>query len=80
MDLETVLESLLALLRDKYPDIDMAADTALDDGVAIDSLSRIELVMLLEDHFDLQLERADLDRLTTPAAMAQLIADRRSVA
>ena len=51
----------------------LADETELLDSGILDSLATLEVVMFLEEEFDLNLERADLDALATPGSITDLI-------
>ncbi len=72
---EQILEKVLAFLAEGSPDDKTAftASTPLRDGVVIDSLDFVEVIMFLEREFGLSLDPGDLDQLETPAAVTQLI-------
>ena len=54
----------------------VTGSTRLSDGVLIDSLIMLQVILFLETEFGLSLERADLDRIETPDSIARLIVGR----
>jgi acyl carrier protein len=72
---EETLEKVLAFLREKFPSVagGLTASTNLRKSVLLDSLAIMEVVMFLEESFDLSLERADLGQFDTPQAIADLV-------
>ncbi len=81
MEREQILEKVLAFLAEGSPDENTAfsASTPLRDGVVIDSLDFVEVIMFLERDFGLTLDPGDLDHLETPAAITELIVRKHSL-
>ena len=75
MERREILEQVLNFLSGRFEDsgAEIAETTAFGDTVILDSLATLEVVMFLEEEFNLNLERADLDALTTPASITDLI-------
>ena len=55
----------------------VTGSTRLSDGVLIDSLIMLQVILFLETEFGLSLERADLDRIETPDSIARLIVGKK---
>ena len=49
-------------------------DTSLSETVLLESVMVLEIVMLLEEEFDIDIDRGDLDSFGTPASIAELAA------
>jgi acyl carrier protein len=79
MERQEVLERVLTFLSGLFGDKEagIAESTRLGDTVMLDSLATMEVVMFLEEQFELSLDRADLDQLTTPAGITDLILRKR---
>ena len=75
MERGEILERVIAFLSGRFEDrgAKIAETTALGDTVMLDSMATLEVVMFLEEEFGLNLERADLDALATPASITDLI-------
>jgi acyl carrier protein len=78
MDKAKIVERLLEILAERFAAEaeGLTATARLEETVLIDSVAYIELVMLLERHFGLSVDRADLDRLATPQSIAELILEK----
>lgn len=77
---DEALERILGFLAEKFPGQaeGVTAGTDLGNSILLDSLSAMEVVMYIEQAFDLDLERGDLDQFTTPENIARMIARKRS--
>ena len=70
--LDTVYDACVEVLR-----VDRAAlteTTAFADDLEADSLALVEIVMVLEERFDLRIPEDDLGDVTTIGAAADLVA------
>ena len=79
MERGEVVKQVLAFLGDRFGDRreGISADSRLSETMMIDSLATLEIVMFIEEQHGLTLERADLDRLTTPGSIADLIVEKQ---
>ena len=70
-----ILEQVLSFLSGRFKEggTEIVETTAFGDTIILDSLATLEIVMFLEEEFGLNLERADLDSLTTPGGITDLI-------
>lgn len=61
------------------PDVDVAAITAETslESLGIDSLDRIELVMKIEDRFEIEISHEEAKRCQTVGAIESLIKEKR---
>ena len=57
---DEILEGILGHLRENFPGQDFEADTNLE-GLLVESLTMMELIIFMEDAFGLRFTRADLD-------------------
>ncbi len=70
MDLQEIIDEL--------PAEKLAYETPLfesmdPDGIALDSIAALELVVLLKDHFGITVKDTDMKKLTTVANIAEYI-------
>ena len=77
-----VLEQVLAFLSERFPDAEKPFDasTRLSDSALISSIEVLEVVMFLEEQFNLDLVRSDLQYIQTPETITELILSKGSVA
>ena len=52
---------------------DVGPDTTQDDLAAWDSVGHLNLMLLVEDEFDVQLDVPDMERLTSVAALVSFL-------
>lgn len=73
-----VAEQVAAVIHDLFglPMDALTPQTALQDGLQLDSLSVVELQVAIEDHFDIRFDPADTDDVGT---LGDLTAAVRSV-
>jgi acyl carrier protein len=76
-------DRILAVIREKLAahdaaGIDIGPDTDLAADLAIDSVAAMDLVMEIEDHFDLDIPVNDLSELRTVGDLVALV--RRQIA
>ena len=81
MNIENINSRVLALLnenlaKDQEP---LTPSAALSETVLLESVMVLEVVMLLEEEFDINLDRADLDSFDTPANIAGMVARKLPV-
>ena len=62
-----MLESIFAILKEQLnvSDVAITADTSFEKDLEVDSLDLFELVMALEEEYDVEIPSEDLERLTT---------------
>ena len=78
-DAETILRVLVPLMCRlcEQPDLALAPATLLAEIPGIDSLRQLQAVALLEEHFDVEVDVAALDDLTTVGDVIAVIAQAR---
>ncbi len=54
------MDELMEILEEMRPDVDFKAEKALIDDHLLDSFSIITLVSELEDHFDIEIDAAEM--------------------
>lgn len=59
---------------------DLTPETRFAEDLEADSLALVEVVMELEERFDLRIPEDDLEGVTTIGAAADLVADRLAAA
>lgn len=69
------MEELLLILREMDDSVDWEKETAVIDDRLLDSFGVISLVAELEDHFDVEIEAAEIvpGNFNSAAAMYQMI-------
>jgi acyl carrier protein len=79
MERGEVVEQVLVFLGKRFGEgpEGIAADARLSETMMLDSLATLEIVIFIEEQYGLTLERADLDRLTTPGGIADLILEKQ---
>ncbi len=75
MQRHQILERVLARLEEGFSSdgASLDATTRLSESGLLDSFDVLRIIMLLEDEFDVDFDRSDLDDLDTPARIAELI-------
>lgn len=76
--LDAVYEACVDILR--VDRSELAETTRFADDLDADSLALVEIVMELEEKFDLEIPEDQLEGVTTIGAAADLVSDRLSVA
>lgn len=69
------MEELLMILKEMDDSVDWEKETAVIDDRLLDSFGVISLVAELEDHFDVEIEAAEIvpENFNSAAAMYQMI-------
>lgn len=69
------MEELMSILREMDDSVDWEKETAIIDDRILDSFGVISLVAELEDHFDIEIEAAEIvpGNFNSVAAMYQMI-------
>ena len=70
--LDAVYDACVEIL--KVDKADLSETTSFADDLDADSLALVEVVMELEEHFDLRIPEDDLDGVTTIGAAADVVA------
>jgi len=77
---DDLTSEVISLLKDTFHmeecEVDPEADLAV--GIGLDSLSRIEFVMAIEDHFNLELRNHVTQKVTTVTEIVELVRRLRS--
>ena len=62
-----MLERIVEIVKEQLnvSDVAITADTSFEDDLEVDSLDLFELVMALEEEYDVEIPSEDLERLTT---------------
>ena len=62
-----MLERIVEIVKEQLnvPDVAITADTSFEKDLEVDSLDLFELVMALEEEYDVEIPSEDLERLTT---------------
>lgn len=60
--------------------VEIVADTPLNEGGLLDSMATTQLVLFLEQEFDIEIQEDDLidGRLSSLASIEQLVVDRKA--
>lgn len=66
-----VVECICRLLGMKAEDVKQDAD--LEDGLGMDSMDKIELVMALEEEFEIMLDDEEIEKCKTVADVVALV-------
>ncbi len=77
MDESMVFERIKALAKDCFSiaDIEITADTSYTD-LGLDSLDAYELLMAVEDTFEITLPEDNIDQISTMQDMVDMVMDR----
>lgn len=72
---DLLMEELLMILKEMDDSVDWEKETAVIDDRLLDSFGVISLVAELEDHFDVEIEAAEIvpENFNSAAAMYQMI-------
>ena len=76
--LDAVYDACVEIL--KVDKADLSETTVFADDLGADSLALVEVVMQLEEHFDLRIPEDDLDGVTTIGAAADVVASKLAAA
>ncbi len=70
-----VLEKLKTILSSQFDveEEDITADTTLTEDLGADSLDVVDLLMSIEDEFDLEIPDDDVDKIKTVGAIVDYI-------
>ena len=62
-----MLERIVEIVKEQLnvSDVAITADTSFEKDLEVDSLDLVELVMALEEEYDVEIPSEDLERLTT---------------
>ena len=62
-----MLERIVEIVKEQLnvSDVAITADTSFEKDLEVDSLDLFELVMALEEEYDVEIPSEDLERLTT---------------
>ena len=62
-----MLERIVEIVKEQLnvSDVAITADTSFEKDLEVDSLELLELVMALEEEYDVEIPSEDLERLTT---------------
>ena len=70
-----MLESLIEVLEEKLDleDVTITEETSFQEDLGIDSLDLFDLVMVLEDKYEIEIPSEDLEAITTVGAMVKYL-------
>lgn len=70
-----MLESLIEVLVEKLDleDVTITEETSFQEDLGIDSLDLFDLVMVLEDKYEIEIPSEDLEAITTVGAMVKYL-------
>ena len=73
-----VLEKIKAILSEQFSveEKEITADTLLEDDLGADSLDVVDLVMTLEDEFDMEIPDEDIVDVRTVGDIVKYLEDR----
>lgn len=74
-----ILEKLISLVSEQLglDESSLSADTSLDDDLGVDSLDVVEMLMTVQDEFDIEIADEDVEKLKTLGDMADYIASKK---
>ncbi len=75
----TIESKVQKLIAEKVPDIDIndvVLDASLIDDLGADSLTVVELVMTMEEEFDIEVNDEDVEKLITVRDIIQFIEEK----
>ena len=66
-EMKIMLERIVEIVKEQLnvSDVAITADTSFEKDLEVDSLDLFELVMALEEEYDVEIPSEDLERLTT---------------
>ncbi|MEG1427833.1 MAG: acyl carrier protein [Oscillospiraceae bacterium] len=74
-----VLEKLKVILSDQF-DVEedsITSDTSLSDDLGADSLDVVDLLMSIEDEFEIEIPDSEVENIKTVGAIVQYIEDHQ---
>jgi acyl carrier protein len=76
MSIENVQEEVFKIVADQLgvPFESVKLDSKFKDDLGADSLDTVEMVMSLEDHFNIEIEDDEAEKLDTPQKVIEFIA------
>ena len=77
MNIETVLEKMKTIINETFDiDFDIQAQTSAEDIDEWDSISHIELITKMEEHFGVRFALGELQDLQNVGDMAKLVIEK----
>ncbi|CAG0893724.1 unnamed protein product [Darwinula stevensoni] len=81
LSLEMIRDRVLLVLKlyDKLVPEKLSLESHFMNDLGLDSLDHVEVIMAIEDEFGFEIPDGDAEKLMTPAAIVQYIADKEDV-
>ena len=73
-----MLEKIAEIIKDQLNtgDVEITAETRFKEDLEADSLDLFELVMALEEEYDVEIDSSDLEKITTVGAVMDYLKDK----
>ena len=73
-----MLERIAEIIKEQLNvgDVEITAETRFKEDLEADSLDLFELVMALEEEYDVEIDSADLEQITTVGAVMDYLKDK----
>lgn len=73
-----MFEKVVEILREQLnmENVEIGMETSFKDDLEVDSLDLFELVMALEEEFEVEIPADDLEQLTTVGAVVEYLKDK----
>lgn len=70
-----MLENVVKIMKEQLnmEDMEITMETSFKDDLDVDSLDLFELVMVLEEEYDVEIPSEDLEQLTTVGAVVEYL-------
>lgn len=81
LTLKLIKERVILVLNlfDKVDPEKLTVDSHFHKDLGLDSLDHVEVIMQMEDEFGFEIPDCDAERLVTPKAIIQYIADKEDI-
>jgi acyl carrier protein len=77
MSIETILETMKTIINETFDiDFDVKAETSAEEVDEWDSISHIELITKMEEHFSVRFALGELQDLKNVGDMAKLVIEK----
>lgn len=73
-----MLERIAEIIKEQLNvgDVEITAETRFKEDLEADSLDLFELVMALEEEYDVEIDSSDLEKITTVGAVMDYLKDK----
>ncbi|MBQ2935189.1 MAG: acyl carrier protein [Lachnospiraceae bacterium] len=73
-----MLERIAEIIKEQLNvgDVEITAETKFKEDLEADSLDLFELVMALEEEYDVEIDSSDLEKITTVGAVMDYLKDK----